>query len=97
MPRHAQSKSGHTDTALDAWVGPVLRPPTLGTEPKHARHQALLSPALTGIAQWVGCCPEDWKVTGSIPGFPGQGTRLGPQAMFPKHIGFPPFPSLSQN
>ena len=24
--------------------------------------------ALTGVAQWVGCCPTNPKVAGSIPG-----------------------------
>ena len=30
--------------------------------------------ALTGVAQWVECCPTNPKVAGLIP---GQGTRLG--------------------
>ena len=30
--------------------------------------------ALTGVAQWVGHCPTNPKVTSSIP---GKGTRLG--------------------
>ena len=31
--------------------------------------------ALTGVAQWVGCCTKTQKVTGSI--LSGQGTSLG--------------------
>ena len=30
--------------------------------------------ALIGVAQWVGCCPENGKVNSLIP---GQGTGLG--------------------
>ena len=32
-----------------------------------------LDSALAGVAQWIECCPANWKVASSIPGY---GTRL---------------------
>ena len=50
-------------------------------------------PAMTGMAQWAGYCPEDWKVASLIPAcawvvgqVPGWGHASGNWSMFLSHI-----------
>ena len=57
---------------------------------------------LTGVAQWVGCCPTNLNVTGSIPSQGtclvfGLGPRLGACKRQLINVSLPPFPSLKIN